>query len=201
MGGGAVRATAADPTALVSATLVAETVALAGDGNVEGAVYLPAEETVPTTLLPPLIPFTAQVTEVFAVPLTEAVNCCACPNCTDALVGDTPTVTGDGAVRLIDADPTALASATLVAETVALAGDGNVEGAVYLPAEEIVPTTLLPPAMPFTAQETDVFVVPLTDAVNCCDCPNSTDALVGDMPTVTGPGDGFEEVDTVKVSD
>ena len=44
---------------------------------------------------------------------------------------------------------------------------GALDGAVYKPAEEIVPTVEFPPAMPPTSQFTAVLVVPVTAAVNC----------------------------------
>jgi hypothetical protein len=40
-----------------------------------GAVYIPAELTVPVLPLPPLTPLTFQVTAVFELPLTVALNC------------------------------------------------------------------------------------------------------------------------------
>ena len=52
----------------------------------------------------------------------------------------------------------------------------------------MVPTVEFPPAMPDTSQFTAVFVVPETVAVNCCDRPTCTLALVGEMVTETGPG-------------
>ena len=44
---------------------------------------------------------------------------------------------------------------------------GTLDGAVYRPVKEIVPTKELPPATPFTSQFTAVLVVPETVAVNC----------------------------------
>ena len=44
---------------------------------------------------------------------------------------------------------------------------GALDGAVYKPAEEIVPTEEFPPAMPPTSQFTAVLVVPAIVAVNC----------------------------------
>ncbi len=58
-----------------SAILVAETVTIAGEGTIDGAVYNPLVDTVPTVEFPPAIPFTDQVTPVFAALLTLAVNC------------------------------------------------------------------------------------------------------------------------------
>src|SRR5580765_3102566 len=50
----------------------------------------------------------------------------------------------------------------------------------------MVPMVPLPPAMPFTFQVTDVFVVPWTVAVNCQFWRTRTVALVGDTTIVTG---------------
>jgi len=58
-------------------------------------------------------------------------------------------------------------SATLVAVTVRVAGDGMICGAVYSPAFEIVPTLEFPPGTPFTLQLTPGLVVLVTVAVNC----------------------------------
>jgi hypothetical protein len=63
------------------------------EGTVAGAVYSPEDEIVPRVELPPLKPFTAQVTVVFELPLTVAENCCVCPTCTEALVGEIETET------------------------------------------------------------------------------------------------------------
>ena len=49
--------------------------------------------TVPTELLPLRIPFTDQVTDVFALPLTVAVNGCEPPTATLADVGEMVTLT------------------------------------------------------------------------------------------------------------
>jgi hypothetical protein len=54
----------------------------------------------------------------------------------------------------------ALGSAMLVALTVTRAGDGTEPGAEYAPAELMIPTVPLPPAIPLTFQltvETDAF--------------------------------------------
>ena len=62
---------------VVSATLVAVMVTVAGDGTKEGAVYRPVVEIVPTWADPPTMPLTLQVTAVFELFDTVAVNCCA----------------------------------------------------------------------------------------------------------------------------
>ena len=75
-----------------------------------GAVYSPLLDTVP--------PVADQVTDVFVLPVTVAVNCCVPPVCSEADVGLTLTTTGGGGamtVTLAEAD--FLVSATLVALT------------------------------------------------------------------------------------
>jgi hypothetical protein len=66
-----VKVMVADALLVESATLVAVTVTVAGSGRVAGAVYRPEVLIVPE-LAPPL---SDQVTEVFEVFLTVAVNC------------------------------------------------------------------------------------------------------------------------------
>jgi hypothetical protein len=59
-----------------SATEVAVTVARAGLGTVAGAVYRPEEVIVPQEPETQPIPVTVQLTLVFELPVTDAVNCC-----------------------------------------------------------------------------------------------------------------------------
>ncbi len=61
-----------------------------------------------------------QVTAVFVVPVTVAVNCCVPPDATVAEVGEIVTVTGAGAVIVAVALADFVGSATLVAVTVAV---------------------------------------------------------------------------------
>jgi hypothetical protein len=51
-----------------------------------------------------------------------------------------------------------------------------------------------PPRIPFTNQLIAVLLVPDTVAVNCCDWPTCTLALVGEMETDIGGGDVIETV-------
>ncbi|MGH9208426.1 MAG: hypothetical protein ACRD1G_18045, partial [Acidimicrobiales bacterium] len=89
----AVTVTLADADLVISACETAATVTVAGLGTAAGAVYSPDVETVPTVALPPVTPFTCQVTAVLLVPVTVAVNCCVVPTCTDAEVGAIETAT------------------------------------------------------------------------------------------------------------
>lgn len=65
-----------------------------GDGTELGAVYNPAAEIVPTVVLPPTTPLTFQVTAWFEEFCTVALNCRVRRVFTEALEGDTVTVTG-----------------------------------------------------------------------------------------------------------
>jgi hypothetical protein len=69
---------------------------LAGFNRICAAVYRPELEIIPTAGLPPVIPFTLQVTSVFVVPVTVAVNCCACPRNSEAGAGSIVIVTFTG---------------------------------------------------------------------------------------------------------
>jgi hypothetical protein len=58
-----------------------------------------------------------------------------------------------------------LGSAAETAFTVTVAGVGTVMGAVYTPADEIMPTVPFPLGTPLTLQVTAVMDVPVTEAV------------------------------------
>jgi hypothetical protein len=66
-----------------------------------------------------------------------------------------------------------------------MAVEGMVAGAVYTPAEEMVPTVELPPTVPLTSQLIAVLLVPETVALNACDRLSWTLALAGEIPTDT----------------
>ena len=61
---------------------------------------------------------------------------------------------------------------------------------MYRPVAEIVPTNEFPPTTPATSQFRALLVVPETVAVNCCDLPTCTLALLGDIVTETCAGAG-----------
>jgi hypothetical protein len=67
----------------------------------------------------------------------------------------------------------------LTAETVTLLGVGKVCGAMYSPAELMVPSVEFPPTTPFTDQITVELLVPLTVILNCCAPRVRTLALPG----------------------
>src|SRR5947207_15250145 len=80
----AVTVTEALALCIGSATLVAVTVCVPA---VSGPVYRPALLIVPICTLPPAIPSTLQVTDVFVAFVTVALNCCVLPAATDAVLG------------------------------------------------------------------------------------------------------------------
>jgi hypothetical protein len=113
---------------VLSATLVARTVTVFGDGATEGAAYKPVTEIVPQAAPVQPVPVTVHVTAVFVVPVTVAVNCCAPPARTETFVGLTVTETTARIVTVAEAD--FVGSATLVAVTVTVFGVGASAGAV-----------------------------------------------------------------------
>lgn len=134
--------------------------------------------------LPPVTPFTCQ----FALgtgmaPTVVTVNCCVAPASTVTELGDT--LKAEGMVTVTEADAEAVVSACETAVTMVVAGFGTVDGAVYTPVDEMVPTAALPPAVPFTCQVTAVFVVLATDAMNCSELPAGTFAEAGEIVTLT----------------
>src|ERR671931_36159 len=125
-----------------------------------GEVNNPAALTVPAVA--------DQVTPVFEVPDTVAVNCCDPPESSDKEMGsmaiETTGTTLTVAVALL------VASTMLVAFTNTVVG-ARTAGAVNNPAALPVPAV--------ADQVTPVFEVPDTVAVNCCDPPESNDKEVG----------------------
>jgi hypothetical protein len=76
-GVGALIVTVAVSLFVTSACEIADTITgTFGVGTTVGAVYSPVLSTVPTDGLPPVAPFTCQVTCVLLVPSPETVNCC-----------------------------------------------------------------------------------------------------------------------------
>src|SRR5215470_8652682 len=86
--------TLADPESAAFATETATTVTVGGFGMELGAVYNPVALIVPTVALPPDMPFTCQLTAVFVVPVTLAMNCFVAPGLTVAEAGVTVTTIG-----------------------------------------------------------------------------------------------------------
>jgi hypothetical protein len=113
---------------------VARTTTVAGNGTAEGAVYSPLEAMVPTAELPPAKPFTDQATAVLKLPVprTLAEHCEVLLTWTDAeaQATDTEVIVGGGGVMAMFAVPDFVWSATLVALTTTVAGEGTADGAV-----------------------------------------------------------------------
>ena len=127
---------------------------------------------VPTVELPPVTPFTDQVTAVLVVPVTVAAYCTMVPVGVEESVGATLTVAfAAGAVIVTIAEPEGKDSAELVAVTVTVAGLGTEAGAAYNPEELTVPSVELPPAISLTDQVIVVLVELTTVAVNCTMAP------------------------------
>jgi hypothetical protein len=125
-----------------SATEMAVTVTVAGEGTLPGAVYRPFASIVPLVLFPPTTPFTCQVTAWLLVFTTVADNWRVCDVSTAALCGLTVTLTIGVTITEAEAEMLVLASAT--AEIMNVVGVAT-EGAVYKPVEVIVPVAELPP--------------------------------------------------------
>jgi len=87
--------------------------------------------------------------------------------------------------------PDFVESAWLVAVTCNVAGEGRSAGAVYTPAEVIVPSIAFPPGTPLTLQVTAVSVVFVTVATNVIWFPSTTDRFSGvTVTTMDGGGGG-----------
>jgi hypothetical protein len=162
-------------------------VTVAGFGTVTGAVYTPDAEIIPTDELPPAIALTLQFTDVLELPVTAPVNIWVIPAVTFAIPGVTVTAMGAATVTVAMAD--LVVSAEDMALMVTAAGEGTVEGAVYTPAEEIIPTVELPPFTPLTLHVTVVFEVFVTAAVKVCMAPVCRVAVTGVTVTATGVAD------------
>lgn len=81
-------------------------------------------------------------------------------------------------------------SAALVAVTGTLAGDGKSAGAVYRPADVMVPAAVLPLETPFTLQVTAKLEVPMTVAINALVLPRMTEPVCGVTLTSSSGGGG-----------
>ena len=160
-----------DGSATLVAVMVTDCVALI----TEGAVYNPFDKL-------PIEGVMDQVTEVFALPVTIAVNCAVFEAVRAALEGLTPTLTPPpaGGVSVTVALADFVESATLVAVMVTSSGLLITEGAVYNPFDKL-------PIEGVMDQVTEVFALPVTVAVNCVVCDAARVALGGFTPTLTLP--------------
>ena len=102
----------------------------------------------PTVVFPPMTPSTDHVTAVLVEPVTVAANCCVVLTATVAVVGETVTEMLGGTVMGLTvtvAFAVLVGSAAATAVTVTF-NTTVVDGAVYKPVLEIVPTCEFPPA-------------------------------------------------------
>src|SRR5690348_10428922 len=95
-------------------------------GTPPGATKRPEEEINPLVLLPPVTPFTCQVTAVLGTPFTVAVNCCVVKIATLTGLGVTATATATCCATVTEADPESAVLAAETAFTVTVAGLGIV---------------------------------------------------------------------------
>ena len=107
-----VSVTTAEAVALLSALLDAVMVTVEGEGIALGAVYKPLGEIVPAVALPPATPPANHVTLLFDVPVTIAWNCCGWLRATLICVGCKTTVTTEGPVEVVPAQPGISTAAT-----------------------------------------------------------------------------------------
>jgi hypothetical protein len=131
-------------------------------------------------------PLRLQLTVVFEVPVTLALKSCMPEVGTEALVGVMLNKTATAATIATFAEADVVRSATLVAFSVTVAGEGTLDGAVYNPLVEIIPHAIPVQPAPLTVQISAVFEPPVTFPANCCVCPDVTVALFGLTVIATG---------------
>jgi hypothetical protein len=128
------------------------------------------------------VPVTVQCTDVLVLPVTVAENCSFSPQATWAVDGETETDT-DSMATVAEAD--CEGAAAEVALTVTCAGFGVTLGAVYNPEVEIDPQADPEQPVPATVHCTDVLVLPVTVAENCCFPPRLSRTVDGETETDT----------------
>ena len=112
------------------------------------------------------VPETLQVTAVFEVPLTVAVNCCLPFTAMVSAAGEIETLIPPLEPIVTLAMPTWVGSNSERALTVTVAGLGAVAGAVYKPPELICPHVMPLHPAPVTLQTTT-----LEPVAENCNCP------------------------------
>jgi hypothetical protein len=166
-----------------SATDVAVIEKNGGDGGTAGAVYSPAEFTVPQVVSAQPDPVIVQVTAVLEVPVTVTVNCWCppVPICSD--VGEIETATDVPELMVTVADPDFVGSDNNVAVTATMGGFGAWAGAVYNPLPLMLPQPDPLHPLPEILQTKTADEFPLAEAVNCNWAPGFTRADDGDTLT------------------
>ena len=172
-----------------SATLCAVSVAVAEDGKTCGAVKLPLASTAPHAD-GHASPLSDQRTAASGCPALEieARKFRVAPSSTAALLADNVNCTSLAIVTFALA--VFVVSAWLVAVTCGAGFTGKSGGAVYTPAEVIVPRAALPPGTPLTLHVTVVSSEFFTVAAKVCEFPSRTVALVGVTLTLTSVAGG-----------
>jgi hypothetical protein len=92
-----------------------------GVGGTVGAVYSPVLPIVPTVVYPPATPSTDHVAPWFVLPVTVAVNCCACPTITVCAEGFTATTTSTANVSALEVPPPGVGVVTAISRLPAFA--------------------------------------------------------------------------------
>jgi hypothetical protein len=112
------------------------------------------------------------------LPGPVARNCTCAPGFNCEEFGDTVRLDEFGTIVAV-AVAVRLGAATGVAITITLGAEGTLAGAVYKPEAEIEPHVGPEHPAPAIVQLTDVFVLPVTVAVNCCVPPTLICAVDG----------------------
>jgi hypothetical protein len=171
--------------------LAACTITTLGTGGTAGAVYNPVAPIIPTVALPPTTPFTDHVAW-FVLPVTLAVNCCACPTITVCAGGFTATTTSTASVSALEVPPPGVGVVTATARLPAFVNCAAGTTAVNcVPLPYVVASAVLPNSTTDCAQKP----VPVTVSVVL---PLPAFTVAGE--TVLTTGAGFTTV-TVAVPD
>jgi hypothetical protein len=161
--------------------LAACTVTTFGTGGTAGAVYNPVLPIVPTVAFPPITPFTDHA-PWFVLPVTLAVNCCACPTIIVSAGGFTATTTSTASVSALEFPPPGAGVVTSTARLPAFANCAagttavNTVGFTYSVASTVLPNCTTDWAQkPVPVTVSDVFPLPAL-------------SVAGEMVLTTGAG-------------
>src|SRR5208337_4898297 len=161
--------------------LAASTVTTFGTGGTVGAVYSPVLPIVPTVALPPTTPFTDHA-PWFVLPVTLAVNCCACPAIIVSAGGFNAATTSTASVSALEVPPPGAGVVTATARLPAFANCAAGTTAVnWVAFPYVVASAVLPNSTTDCAQKP----VPVTVSVVF---PLPALIVVGEMLLITGAG-------------
>jgi len=145
-------------------------------------VYNPVLPIVPTVVYPPTTPFTDHVAPWFVLPVTVAVNCCACPTITVCTAGFTATTTRTASVSALEVPPPGVGVVTVTARFPAFTNCAAGTIAVnWVAFPYVVASARLPNSTTDCAQKP----VPVTVSVVL---PLPALIVVGEMLLITGAG-------------